>query len=248
MDTQIQLFKFEAKSLRTVTDENNEPWFVARDVCEFLAIDNPAQAVSRLDDDEKNTIILNEGIGNPTTLIVSEAGLYSLVLGSRKPEAKAFKRWVTHEVLPQIRKTGRYGLPASHSDEIQALRCMGELIANMIQVKEENLAHGQKIQVLERNQAEGIRRLEGLASKFDNGPIDPAEAQILIDAINGFGKKLVPYHGKYAFSEAQKRFKAKFGVTKYTLLRKPRLDEALEWLKSETDALRPMNRKLANIR
>lgn len=88
-----------------VMEQNGEPWFVAVDVCRALDIGNPTQALTRLDDDEV-TLILNEG-GREMNF-VSEPGLYSLVLGSRKPEAKAFKRWITHEVIPSIRKTGGY--------------------------------------------------------------------------------------------------------------------------------------------
>lgn len=88
---------------------NGEPWFIAADVCRALEIGNSRQALTRLDDDEKNTVILNDGIpGNPNMTIINEAGLYALVLSSRKPEAKAFKRWVTHEVLPTIRQHGAY--------------------------------------------------------------------------------------------------------------------------------------------
>lgn len=88
---------------------DNEPWFVAADVCKALDLDNSRQAVARLDDDEKNTVILTDGIpGNPNKTIVNEPGLYTLVLGSRKPEAKAFKRWITHDVIPSIRKNGGY--------------------------------------------------------------------------------------------------------------------------------------------
>ncbi len=88
---------------------DGEPWFMAADVCRALDINNPSQAITRLDDDEKNTLIWNEGIpGNPQKTGVSESGLYSLILGSRKPEAKAFKRWITHEVIPSIRKYGAY--------------------------------------------------------------------------------------------------------------------------------------------
>lgn len=103
----LQIFNFKTSQVRTVV-QNDEPWFVAKDVCDVLDIGNPSQALSRLDADEHNTIILNEGIGNPEKAIVNEYGLYSLVLGSRKPEAKEFKRWVTHEVLPSIRKHGAY--------------------------------------------------------------------------------------------------------------------------------------------
>nr|DAH59702.1 MAG TPA: repressor domain protein [Caudoviricetes sp.] len=98
-------------TIRTTTI-NGEPWFVAVDVCKALDIDNSRQALARLDEDEKNTVILNDGNrGNPNTAIVNEPGLYVLVLSSRKPEAKAFKRWITHEVIPTIRKHGAYMTP-----------------------------------------------------------------------------------------------------------------------------------------
>lgn len=101
----------EFGQVRTVVIDD-EPWFVAADVCRALDIGNSRQAVTRLDDDEKNTVTLNDGIpGNPEKTVVNEPGLYSLVLGSRKPEAKAFKRWITHEVIPAIRKHGGYMTP-----------------------------------------------------------------------------------------------------------------------------------------
>jgi len=94
--------------VRTIL-KDGEPLFVAADVCRALDVGNPAQALTRLDADEKNTLILNDGNrGNPNVTAVTESGLYSLVLGSRKPEAKAFKRWITHDVIPSIRKTGGY--------------------------------------------------------------------------------------------------------------------------------------------
>ena len=109
MNNKIKVFEnTEFGSVRTVAI-NGEPWFVASDVCKSLEINNVSMAISRLDDDEKNTIILTEGIpGNPNKTIVNEPGLYSLVLSSRKPEAKAFKRWITHEVIPDIRQYGMY--------------------------------------------------------------------------------------------------------------------------------------------
>ncbi|AYC54135.1 BRO family protein [Bacillus licheniformis] len=105
-----KVFNYEGSEVRTVV-KDGEPWFVAKDVCSVLEISNPSQALSRLDEDEKNTIILNEGIGNPNKMIVNEPGLYTLILGSRKPEAKQFKRWVTHEVIPLIRRNGAYMTP-----------------------------------------------------------------------------------------------------------------------------------------
>lgn len=105
MNNEIQRFDFRGAPLRTLTDEAGEPWFVAKDVCAILEISNPSDALKRLDDDERSRFNLGR---QGETNIVNEAGLYVLVLGSRKPEAHEFKRWVTHEVLPFIRKHGGY--------------------------------------------------------------------------------------------------------------------------------------------
>lgn len=105
MNNEIRKFDFRGASLRTLTDEAGEPWFVAKDVCDILEISNPSDALKRLDDDERSRFNLGR---QGETNIVNEAGLYVLVLGSRKPEAHEFKRWGTHEVLPQIRKHGGY--------------------------------------------------------------------------------------------------------------------------------------------
>lgn len=106
--------------IRVVTTDG-EPWFVAKDVCDALGIDTN-HIREALDDDEVNTLRITEGKGNPNKTIITEAGLYSLILRSRKPEAKAFKRWVTHEVLPSIRKSGGYMIakPEETPEEIMA--------------------------------------------------------------------------------------------------------------------------------
>lgn len=105
---EMQIFNNpEFGQIRTV-DYNNEPWFIAKDVCESLDISNPTDAVKRLDIDEKAR--LNLGLPGGDTNIINEFGLYSLILGSRKKEAKQFKRWITHDVIPAIRKTGEYAL------------------------------------------------------------------------------------------------------------------------------------------
>lgn len=105
----VQGFRFNEKRLRVLTDKQGEPWFIAKDACDILELSNVGQALKRLDDDERGSIILDDGTpGNPNRSVVSESGLYALVLASRKPEAKEFKRWVTHEVLPSIRRHGAY--------------------------------------------------------------------------------------------------------------------------------------------
>lgn len=105
---ELQIFTNDAfGEVRTVL-KDNEPWFVAADVCRALEIE--PTATRRLDDDEKITLRLTQSESNRTsdTTIINEPGLYSLVLGSRKPEARAFKRWITHEVVPAIRRHGMY--------------------------------------------------------------------------------------------------------------------------------------------
>ena len=107
-------------AIRTI-EFNNEVYFIATDVCNALDISDTSKAVSRLDADEKGaTSILTPG-GKQNMLIVNEFGLYSLVLSSRKQEAKAFKRWITHEVLPSIRKTGGYSKPNATSARDEAM-------------------------------------------------------------------------------------------------------------------------------
>lgn len=105
MNAEIQTFNFNSSTLRTLTDEAGDPWFVAKDICDILGHSNVSMALNRIDDDERAKFNLGR---QGETNIVNEAGLYSLVLTSRKPEAREFKRWVTHEVLPSIRKHGIY--------------------------------------------------------------------------------------------------------------------------------------------
>lgn len=137
MTTDIKPFDFHGQTVRTLTDVNGEPWFVAKDVCEILGT-HTKDVRSILDDDEVTNVttidiggistIYDPSNGGKAPLIVSEAGLYTLIMRSRKPEAQTFKRWVTHEVLPSIRKTGGYAM-SSMSVEERALSIMGELKA-----------------------------------------------------------------------------------------------------------------------
>ncbi len=103
----LTVFDFQSQIVRVVMHDG-QPWWVAADVCEVLEIQNATQAMSKLDEDERSMFnIGRQGSVN----IINEPGLYSLVLTSRKPQAKAFKRWLTHEVIPSIRASGSYELP-----------------------------------------------------------------------------------------------------------------------------------------
>lgn len=100
-------FNYQQSAVRVVM-RDGEPWFVAKDVCDVLGYSNSRMALERLDDDEKGVSTIYTHGGPQEMSVVNEPGLYSLILTSRKPEARQFKRWVTHEVLPSIRKTGKY--------------------------------------------------------------------------------------------------------------------------------------------
>lgn len=119
MVEQNQILKFNDHDVRMIM-RGEEPWWVASSVCDILGIKNTAQAVSRLDEDERGITNTYTPSGTQETLIVNEPGLYSLILRSRKPEAKAFKRWVTHEVLPSLRKNGLYIVPGAGESVLQA--------------------------------------------------------------------------------------------------------------------------------
>jgi prophage antirepressor-like protein len=117
---------FEAMQIRVVTIDE-EPWWVLADVCAVLEIANPRNVTARLDPDEKDAVQIMDAMGRgQETTIISEPGLYKLLQTSRKPQAKRFDRWVRHEVLPTIRKTGSYGSPSSrdvtHDQFIEAIR------------------------------------------------------------------------------------------------------------------------------
>ena len=139
-------------TIRTVNVDNT-PWFVAKDVCDILEIGNPSQALSRLEDDEKNTIILNEGIGNPNKAIISESGFYTLVLSSRKKIAKPFRLWVTREVLPQIRQTGGY-IPIKEEEPNEVF------LARAVQIANETIKHKDEIIANQKKRIESLEETE----------------------------------------------------------------------------------------
>lgn len=119
---EVQLFNFENHEVRSLLI-NSEPWFVGRDVAEVLGYKKPENAIANHVDDDDKTTTLIQGIGSnykSKTMIINESGLYSLVLSSKLPSAKKFKRWVTSEVLPALRKTGQYQVKELSGQELMA--------------------------------------------------------------------------------------------------------------------------------
>lgn len=161
MQTQLQTFTFttgdDAFAIRAVV-RDGDTWFVAADICRALDVGNTADALGRLDADEKSIDSIDgihAGRGNPNIALINESGLYSLVLGSRKPEAKPFKRWLTHEVLPAIARTGVY---------IDSSDRMGETLGiatdNVLRVEREDSALALSLSSI-------AKALAGLGERFD---------------------------------------------------------------------------------
>ena len=154
--TQIQKFVFPLTNQETrIADRDGNPWFIRNDVCSILGHANPSQVSARLDDDERGVLIVETPSGDQEMAVINEAGLYQLIMTSRKPEAKAFRRWVTHEVLPQIRKTGTYGM-----DPMKALADPDALRGLLLTYTEKVIALEAKV-AEQAPKVQAMLRLEG---------------------------------------------------------------------------------------
>ena len=121
---QIESYQSKDFGQLRIVNQDGEPWFIGKDVAKALGYKNTRDALSsHVDEEDKNTVAIYDGIrGNPNTTIINESGLYSLILSSKLEGAKKFKRWVTSEVLPSIRKNGGYGrVPKNYPDALRAL-------------------------------------------------------------------------------------------------------------------------------
>lgn len=126
---------------------DNEPWFCAKDACKAISISNDRDALSRLDDDERRVSVVPTPSGKQTMNFVNESGLYNLIFQSRKPEAKAFRKWVTSEVLPSIRKTGSYTVTQHTRQRISRGELVNADMLSLLWTIGEFLNHGDQKQV-----------------------------------------------------------------------------------------------------
>ena len=138
MSSELQVFSYNSKQVRTV-ERDGEVWFIAKDVADILEIQNIRQNLDNLEKDEKGVYKTYTPGGNQDMAIISEPGLYALVLRSNKPEAKAFSRWVRHDVLPSIRKTGSYSLEAKPTVTFDPMQS-AKLIFEVAGIKNNQLA------------------------------------------------------------------------------------------------------------
>ncbi|SET95545.1 BRO family, N-terminal domain [Salinibacillus kushneri] len=198
---------FDGCELRIVEFEN-EPWFVAKDVCNILEIKNTTQAVAKLDDDERSMFNIGRQ-GN--TNVVNEFGLYNLVLGSRKSEANQFKRWITHEVIPAIRKNGFYELeqPKSQLEILQGT--VNELVSQ-----------DKRITNLEETM-----RIDGAQEHA----LNKKGKQVVVEALGGKGSPAYKQLAFKAFSQFWRDFKNHFEIPRYGDLPKKKFEDGLRFIR-----------------
>ena len=206
---EIQLFENQEFGAVRAVEQNGEPWFVAADVCRALEHSNVTVALDRLDEDERAKFNLGR---QGDTWCVNEPGLYTLVLGSRKPEAKAFKRWITHEVIPSIRKTGGY---TAASKELQAI----------FMLDNRTVQHEQRILALEDSMVVDYGQQRTLASQVN---------AVVIEALGGADSPA--YHNKNirgrTYSECNHDIQKWFRVNSRSNIPKKRFDEAVEYIQN----------------
>jgi anti-repressor protein len=164
----IQVFEYGDRDIRTVLDEQGEPWWVAKDVCEVLSM--RVEQTRRLDEDEKGLRPMQTPGGKQEMVVVNEAGLYSLILSSRKPEAKDFKRWITHEVVPSIRKHGMYATPQTVEQLIKDPDTMISVLQELKKERNERQALAYENREL-RPKAEFYDAVAGSKTAIDIGKV-----------------------------------------------------------------------------
>lgn len=202
----------EFGEVRTLMIEG-EPWFVGRDVADILGYRNGSRDINRhVDEEDKRKIMLFDGKQDKETIIINESGLYSLILSSKMPNAKKFKRWVTKEVLPSIRKTGGYKVPTSPAEQIK-------LLATGFSDHESRIENLEQNMVIDYGQQQTLR-------KHVN--------RVVLDALGG--KNTEAYHcmSKKVFSECNRDLQDRFKVNSRNNIPRKRYEEAVDYVDSWT--------------
>ena len=149
MENKLQIFESKEFGKVRVLEIDGQPWWVLRDVCAALGLHSPHKVAERLDEDERNQIPVIDGIGrNQLTTMINESGLYAVILRSDKPKAKAFRRWITTEVLPSIRRHGAYLTEDTLEKALRSSSFTAELLNSLLMQREENTVLRERIEVL----------------------------------------------------------------------------------------------------
>lgn len=217
MKDKIQSFEFEGKEVRTLKI-NDEPWFVGKDLATILGYSNTRDALNKhVDSEDKNTVAIRDGItrGNPNQTIVNESGMFSLILSSNLPNAKKFKRWVTSEVLPTIRKTGSYQLPQTPEGQIRLL------LESSVHTDERLTNVEEDIDLLKnKSEIDSTQRFQ----------LQKARNKRAIEVCGGKDSNFYKTKSRKVFMELAHDFKEYFEIPRYDALRKEDFDKAIEFV------------------
>lgn len=219
MENEIQLFKFEGKEVRTLKIDG-EPWFVGKDLTDILGYSNSRKALKDHVDKEDQQILTSrnvtlENIPNRGLTGVNESGMFSLVLSSQLPTAKKFKRWVTSEVLPAIRKTGSYQLPQTPEGQIRLLLESNVHMDERITNAEEDIAL-----LKNKSEIDSTQRFQ----------LQKARNKRAIEVYGGKDSNFYKTRSRKVFMELAHDFKEYFEIPRYDALRKEDFDKAIEFV------------------
>lgn len=187
---ELTVFNYESSEVRTL-EIDGEPWFVLKDVCNILHISDTNKTAERLDADELTRTTLVSGGQNREMYIINESGLYSVILRSDKPQAKPFRKWITSEVLPSLRKTGSYSVERKPLSPAEMFKLQAEL----------NYEHEQKLKALEAKQKATDRKITEVANAFT---VAPTNAEEWAEAMNrNINEMVEEYHLSYGMTRGK---------------------------------------------
>lgn len=225
----LQLFNFEGNRVRTLKI-NDEPYFVGKDVASILGYSNTRDALNKhVDSEDKNTVAIHDGItrGNPNQVVINESGLYSLILSSKMPNAKRFKRWVTSEVLPAIRKHGAYMTDEKAFNVVHNKNGLADLLQQAADQLKQKDIRIEEVEAENKNLTIQLEESNKKASYLDLILGDPTP--ILITQIaNDYGYSAV------AFNRLLKKFKVQRRVNGQWILYKAYMGKGYTSTKSKT--------------
>ncbi|WAT81754.1 BRO family protein [Bacillus safensis] len=216
-----QIFNYQDQEIRTIL-KDGQPWFVAKDLCEVLEIKNNRDALSRLDEDEKGVVLTDTLGGTQELAAVNEPGLYALILSSRKPEAKQFKRWITHDVIPTIRQTGQYGGPKALTEReqrIESLKLLLETSQRQDEMSKKLSTHEKKILELNTKVDEQITIDHG-----EQRRIQKAVATRIYSFTDDKNER------NRLFKELYREIKDRFGVSSYKDVKRKDMQLAVNYI------------------